>query len=386
MREGDDDAQAGAHEPEQLGLGLADAAAGERRPLRLEGRVALAAGRARVTPSSRSTTRRLAHVGALAGRARVARRGLGQAVARRLEHAIGLPGADARRGRSARAPARRGRSGPGTSSSCVHSSTSAGARRASRAGCRSQRSSSASERCVKTEKREMRSTSSPNSSMRTGSAPGRREDVEDVAAHRQLAAVADALDARVARRHERGDGLVAHELAAALDVQGRGPALARRDALDQRGRRDRHQPAGLEQPEPARALADEVRRRLEPRAVGDAARRARSRPRPPARTRPPRRPPRARVSSSSHEHGQAGALLAAAPLPERRQERRERRLGHARARRQRRVERARELCDTGLCGDLVRDGREVGEVQFEGVAVHGFGRHGAGACRIASGS
>src|SRR4029077_16520459 len=35
----------------------------------------------------------------------------------------------------------------------------------------------------------------------------RREHAENVPSHRQLAAVADTLDARVARRHERGDGL-----------------------------------------------------------------------------------------------------------------------------------------------------------------------------------
>ena len=67
----------------------------------------------------------------------------------------------------------------------------------------------------------------------------RREDVEDVAAHGQLAAVADALDARVSGGDERRDGVVAHELSPALDVQRRRPALRRRDALDQRGRRDR---------------------------------------------------------------------------------------------------------------------------------------------------
>ena len=47
----------------------------------------------------------------------------------------------------------------------------------------------------------------------------RREDVEDVAAHGELAAIADALDARVAGRDERRDGVVAHELSPALDVQ-----------------------------------------------------------------------------------------------------------------------------------------------------------------------
>ena len=56
VREGHDHAQARAHEPEQLGLGLADAAAGQRGPLRLEAARRPAAGRARETPSSSSTT------------------------------------------------------------------------------------------------------------------------------------------------------------------------------------------------------------------------------------------------------------------------------------------------------------------------------------------
>ena len=47
VRERHDHAQARAHEAEQLGLGLADAAAGQRGPLRLELPRRPAAGRAR---------------------------------------------------------------------------------------------------------------------------------------------------------------------------------------------------------------------------------------------------------------------------------------------------------------------------------------------------
>ena len=216
----------------------------------------------------------------------------------------------------------------------------------------------------------------------------RREDVEDVAAHGQLAAIADALDARVAGRNERGDGVVAHELSPALDVQRRRAPLGRRHALDQRSRGDSHQTAGAQQPEAARALADEVRRRLEARAVRDAARRHES-------DLLGRRVPGRLVGDLAGalvvvaEDGEARAGLAPPALPERCQERREQRLGTARTRGQRGVECARELGDAGLRGDLVRDGRKVGEADVDGaihVRVHAFGRHAAGARRIASGS
>ena len=78
-----------------------------------------------------------------------------------------------------------------------------------------------------------------------------REDVEDVAAHGELAAIADALDARVAGRDQCRDGVVALELVPALDVHGAvAGASGGGDALDQRGRRDRHEPPRREQPEP----------------------------------------------------------------------------------------------------------------------------------------
>ena len=48
------------------------------------------------------------------------------------------------------------------------------------------------------------------------------------------------------------------------------------------------------------------------------------------------------------------------------------------------IKRLCELRDARLCGDLVRDGRKVGEVQIQ-CSVHDFGRHMAGPCRIASG-
>ncbi len=153
-----------------------------------------------------------------------------------------------------------------------------------------------------------------------------REDVEDVAAHRELAAIADALDARVAGRDERRDGVVAHELSPALDVQRGRPARGRRDALDQRGRRDRDQPTGPEQPEPACALAHEMRRGLEARAVRRRRATARIRPRTAARTSSPRRPPRARSRRRRRGSPVRAPLLAPAAQPERREQRCEQRL------------------------------------------------------------
>ena len=313
----------------------------------------------------------------------MARRGLGQAVAGRVEHAIGLPGADDAVGDQL--GRQRDEVVRDRDVFLVRPLLDVGRRAPRLAGGLQVAALELGQRALR-EDREARDAldlvAEQLDAHRLGS--GRREDVEDVAADRQLAAVADALDARISRGHERGDRLVAHELAAALGVQGRGPALAGRDALDQSGRRDRHKPAGLEQPEPARALADEVRCGLETRAVGDAARRHEA-------DHLRRCVPGSLVGHLArrlvvvHEHGDAGPLLAAAPLPERRQERRQRRFRHPHASGQRRVERARELCHTGLCGDLVRDGRQVGEIQFER-SVHGFGRRGAGTCRIASGS
>ena len=90
VREGHDHAQARAHEPEQLGLGLADAATSERRALRLEPRVALQRIE-RADALEQLDHRRLAHVGTLARRARVARGGLGQAVAGGLERPAPAP-------------------------------------------------------------------------------------------------------------------------------------------------------------------------------------------------------------------------------------------------------------------------------------------------------
>ena len=106
---------------------------------------------------------------------------------------------------------------------------------------------------------------------------GRRVDVEDAAAHRELAAVLDLVDALVARGDEVARDLV--EVDEVADAQrtwsagaapGRGPS---RSARPRRRRRPAARPSpGVEQRvERGDAQADEVRRRREVRLVRDAA-------------------------------------------------------------------------------------------------------------------
>ena len=289
MREGDDHAQARAHEPEQLVLGLADAAARERRALRLEAARRPASGSSARDALEQLDDRRLAHVGALARRAASgSRRPRPRRSRAAVEHAIGLPGADARRARSARARSGTRPFGTGTSSSCVHSSTSAGARRASRAGCRSLRCE-LGERALR-EHREARDALDlvAEELDAHGLCAGRREDVEDVAAHGQLAAVADALDALVARaRRAPRRPRRARALPRARRAARAARRVGRRHALDERRGRDRDEPAG--------------------RAAGRARARARRRGAAPARD-PSRRRRRARAGSRPRL---AGAYQAA---------------------------------------------------------------------------
>ena len=100
--------------------------------------------------------------------------------------------------------------------------------------------------------------------MRSGSRPGRREDVDEPAAHGELAALLDALDALVARRRELLGERVDARLVAAARPGALRAALRRAAALGDGGRRRADEPAALEHVERAGPLADEVRRRLEP--------------------------------------------------------------------------------------------------------------------------
>ena len=104
-------------------------------------------------------------------------------------------------------------------------------------------------------------------------AAGRREDVDQAAADGELPPLLDTLDALVARRGEvLGERLDAR-LVAVRERSGAGRSAARRQTLGDGGRRRADEPAGREHLERTRALADEVRRRLEPGAPAHAARR-----------------------------------------------------------------------------------------------------------------
>ena len=107
---------------------------------------------------------------------------------------------------------------------------------------------------------------------------GRRVDVEDAAADRELAAVVDLVDALVAARDKVGGDLVEVEQVALAQperrrAQGRvGDLLRQRDGADDDDRRLVGRVAGVQQRVERRdAQADEVRRRREVRLVGDAA-------------------------------------------------------------------------------------------------------------------
>ena len=97
-------------------------------------------------------------------------------------------------------------------------------------------------------------------------APGRRIDVDDAAAERELAALLRLLDALVAREREVLGERVDPLLVARSNADRLGARLGRRHALGERGCRGADEPAGGEDVEGARPLADEVRRRLQARS------------------------------------------------------------------------------------------------------------------------
>ncbi len=151
-------------------------------------------------------------------------------------------------------------------------------------------------------------------------------------------------------------------------------------------------PAGAQQAEPAGALADEVRRRLEARAVGDAARRDEADLLGGGAYQAASSATSRAVSSSSTDHGEPGARISRGGAARRLRAAARAAASGTRARAgSAGLERARELSDAGLCGDLVRDGREVREVEVDCLAH--AGRRGSAAladtgpasCRIASG-
>src|SRR5262249_9314469 len=166
-----------------------------------------------------------------------------------------------------------------------------------------------------------------------GLAPGGREDVDDASADGELPALLDALDALVACERERLGERVDARLLPARDAERGGPDLRRRHGIGERSRRGAHEAAAVEQLERAGALADEVRRRLEPRAPAHAPRRQERDP--VLSDQPGRRLGRvARVGVLGQQDEQRPFELLVEP----REQKRQRGLGHARARRQRRRE------------------------------------------------
>ena len=102
-------------------------------------------------------------------------------------------------------------------------------------------------------------------------AAGRREDVDEPAADGELAALLGALHPLVARQRKLLREAVETGLAADLEPDRLGALGDGRHALGERGRRGGDEAAGREHVECACSLADEMRRRLEPRAPADAA-------------------------------------------------------------------------------------------------------------------
>ena len=121
------------------------------------------------------------------------------------------------------------------------------------------------------EKARIASISSPNSSIRSGLAAGGREDVDDPAANRELAALLDPLHSLVARERQVLGERVDPGLVADGQVEPGRARVQRRHELGERGRRGADDPAGGEHVERACPLAHEVRRRLEPGLPADAA-------------------------------------------------------------------------------------------------------------------
>ena len=102
-------------------------------------------------------------------------------------------------------------------------------------------------------------------------AAGGREDVDDPAADRELAAFLHPLHPLVARQGQLLGEAVDPRLVADGQVEPRRASFRRRRPLRERRRRRADEPAGGEHVERPGPLAHEMRRRLEPRVPADAA-------------------------------------------------------------------------------------------------------------------
>ena len=100
---------------------------------------------------------------------------------------------------------------------------------------------------------------------------GRREDVDDAAAHGELPAVVDALDALVAGDRERFREPLDADLASRAELERLRPRARRRQRLGQGAGRRADEAAAGKYRQSARSLADQMRRRLETGLPADAA-------------------------------------------------------------------------------------------------------------------
>ena len=186
-------------------------------------------------------------------------------------------------------------------------------------------------------------------------AAGRREHVDDPAAHGELAAVVGAIDPRVAGEREVFRERVESRLVARGDPDRLRPVVPRRHPLGKRRGGGADETAACEDIERTRALAHEVRRRLESGVPADAAAREQ-------RDALLAEEPRGGLGSvaSVGVLGQHGDQRPLEPLVEGREQERKRRLGHASVRRQRLGEGDQplvldELADEGVQDRTVHD-------------------------------
>ena len=179
-------------------------------------------------------------------------------------------------------------------------------------------------------------------------AAGRREDVDEAAADRELAALLDGVGALVSGARQLAGQLVERPVLAEAELDRARPDGGRREALDEGVGRDGNQAARGERVERPRPLSGEMRRRVEAGAVGGAARRHEGHglAGQECGRRLGQRPGGVVVAD---EHGQAARLGLCARRPEGGHERAEQRLGDASPRRARH--------------GPPREGREVGVVQ-----------------------
>ena len=196
-------------------------------------------------------------------------------------------------------------------------------------------------------------------------AAGGREHVDDATAHGELTALVDPLDSLVPGERELLGEPVDPRLVADPERERARSRGARRQPFRERRDRRADEPSGLEDVERPVALTDEVRRRDQPRLVGDAPARKERDPRDvPEPRRAVRSVPRVGVLGQQHEERAAELGV------ERREHERQHRLRDAGAGRQRADERLEALGAPKLLheGGERRDGGRAG-----GGLVHAAG-------------